>query len=111
MSTSISIASRGQKKTSLLARKDDFDTKLVRTANQNNRPSLGLYRDYEGKTVEVIAFNVTSYDTGMRATRTNVLVCKDRLTTDRSYFTIPITQFLAIMSNNKPRYTKIPNAE
>ena len=90
---------------------DDYNTKLIASATTGSKPLLGLYRDSEGKIVEVIAVNVSVFDVRMRVSRTNVLVCRDRLLSTKAYSTIPIMQFLAILPNNKKRYTKIKEEE
>ena len=100
------------KKDSFHAEQDDYNKKLINQTiglEKGEKPSLGLYKDSEGKIVEVLAFNVSCYDVKMRVSRTNVLICRNRLLPTKVFFTLPIGQFLAILPNNKKRYTKIPN--
>ena len=111
MSTSIGTT-RPSKKVAFHAEQDDYNKKLINQTiglEKGEKPSLGLYKDSEGKIVEVLAFNVSCYDVRMRVSRTNVLICRNRLETNKIFFTLPIGQFLAILPNNKKRYTKIPN--
>lgn len=63
--------------------------------------TTGFYKSHLSKIVEVLNTDVTVYDCRMRPTRRNILL---RYGGTQTLAVIPASQFIAVMSNNKPRY-------